>query len=56
MDSSVGGLCGLTNGRAFPAPSDPRSEALKNSAKMGSANSHQLTWKGKAHEHYCHGY
>ena len=43
----------LTNGRAFPAPSNPQFGALLGSAKMGSANFHQLTRKEKAHEHYC---
>ena len=45
----------LTNGRAFPAPSNPRRGALPSGAKMGGASAHQLTRTGKAHGHYCHG-
>ena len=47
---------GLTNGRDFPAPSSPRSGDRQQRAKMGSANSHQLTQKGKSHVHYCDRY
>src|SRR4249919_2481802 len=38
----------LTNGRDFPVPSEPRSGDRHRSATMGSANSHQLTRKGKS--------
>ena len=40
--------CGLTNGRDFPVFSRPHCGDRRQSATMGSANSHQLTPKGKS--------
>ena len=48
VTSGAIGFCTLTNERDFPVPSYPRSGNRHRSATMGSANSHQLTRKGKS--------